>query len=71
MRNKYQEHKQKPSNVWKLSSTCLNNPQIIEKIKIETKYFEPNENTMYQTLQNAATAMLKGIAVELNTHIKI
>lgn len=72
MRNQYQKNKQKIAKLQKLSSTHLNDTQVIEEIKIETRgYFEPSEKTMYRNLWNAAKAVLKGTFMELHAYNKV
>ena len=49
----YSEKKVKTKNTWRLNNTLLNNQEITEEIKEETKkYLETNdnENTMIQNL---------------------
>ena len=52
----------KITNTWRLNNTLLNNQEITEEIKEETKkYLETNdnENTMIQNLWDAAKAVLR------------
>ena len=54
----------KNTNIWRLNNTLLNNQEITEEIKeqskkhIQTNY---NENTMTQNLWDAAKAVLRRI----------
>ena len=63
----------KNTNTWRLNSALLNNQEIIEEIKEEIKkYIEKNdnENTMTQTLWDAAKAVLRGKFITLQSHLK-
>ena len=51
----------KNSNIWRLNNTLLNNPHIIEEIKIEIKIcieIRENENTTTQNLWDTVKAVL-------------
>ena len=53
----------KNTNRWSLNNTLLNNQQITEEIKEETKKYletDDNENTTTQNLWDAAKAVLRG-----------
>ena len=59
----YRKNSVKNTNTWRLNNTLLNNEEITEEIKEEIKkYLETNdnENTMTQTLRDAAKAVLRG-----------
>ena len=59
----YRKNSVKNTNTWKLNNTLLNNQDITEEIKEEIKeYLETNdnENTMTQTLWNAAKQFKEG-----------
>ena len=59
----YREKNVKYTNTWRLNNTLLNNQEITEEIKEETKkYLEKNgnENTMIQNLWDAAKAVPRG-----------
>ena len=58
---------------WRLNNTILNNQEITEEIKGETKkYLESNDNanTMTQNLWNAAKAVLRGKFIAIQSYVK-
>ena len=61
--NNYKKKTVRNTNTWKLNNTFLNNQQVTDEIKRETKKFiETNdrENTTNQSLWDAAKAVLRG-----------
>ena len=57
----------KNSNIWRLINTLLNNQQITEEIKKETKIFietNENEDTTTQNLWDTVKAVLRGRLIE-------
>ena len=59
----YRKKSVKNTNTWSLNTTLLNNQEMTEEIKEETKKYlgtNDNENTMTQNLWNAAKAVLRG-----------
>ena len=63
----------KNTNTWRLNNTLLNNQEITEEIKEEIKkYLETNdnENTMIQTLWDAAKAVLRGKFIAIQSYLK-
>ena len=62
----------KSTNTWRLNSTLLNNQEITEEIKEETKkYLETNdnENMMTQNLWDAAKAVLRGKFIAIHAYL--
>ena len=60
------------TNMWKLNNIFLSNQWVKEEITREIiKYLETNanENTTYQNLQGATTAVLRGKFITLNVYI--
>ena len=63
----------KNTNTWRLNNTLLNNQEITEEIKEETKkYLETNdnENMMTQNLCDAAKAVLRGKFIAIQSYFK-
>ena len=63
----------KYSNIWRLNNTLLNNQQIIEEIKKETKIcieINENENTTTQNLWDTVKAVLRGRLIALQAYLK-
>ena len=63
----------KKSNIWRLNNTLLNNQQITEEIKKETKICietNENENTTTQTLRDTVKAVLKGRFIAIQAYLK-
>ena len=63
----------KKTNTWRLNNTLLNNQEITEEIKEETKkYLETNdnENTMMQNLWDATKAVLRGKFIAIQAYLK-
>ena len=59
----YMKKTVKSMNTWRLNNTLLNNQEITEEIKKETKkYIETNdnENTMTQNLWHTTKTVLRG-----------
>ena len=53
----------KNANIWRLNNTLMNNQQITEEIKKDTKVcieMNENENTTTQNLLDTAKAVLRG-----------
>ena len=60
-------------NTWRLNSVLLNNQEISEEIKEETKkYIETNDNknTKTQNLWDEAKAVLRGKFTAIQSHLK-
>ena len=69
----YRKKSVKNTNTWRLNNTLLNNQQITEGIKEETKkYLETNdnENTTTQNLWDATKAVLRGKFIAIQTYLK-
>ena len=69
----YRKKTVKNTNKWRLNSTLLNNQEITEEIKEETKkYLETNdnENKTTQNLWDAAKAILRGNFIAIQTYRK-
>ena len=69
----YRKKYVKNTNTWRINSTLLNNQDITEEIKEETKkYLETNdnENTMTQILWDAAKAVLRGKFIAIQPYVK-
>ena len=63
----------KNSNIWRLNSTLLNNQQITEEIKKESKIFietNENENTTTQNLWDTVKAVLRGKFIAIQAYLK-
>ena len=63
----------KNTNTWRLDNMLLNNQEIIEEIKEETKkYLETsdNENMTTQNLCQAAKAVLRGKFIAIQSYLK-
>ena len=73
IRYKLQEKNVKNTNTWRLNNTLLNNQNITEEIKEETKKYlktNDNENTMTQKLWDAAQAVLRGKFIAIKSYLK-
>ena len=60
----YKENTVRNTNTWRLNNTLLNNQQVTEEIKRESKIFletNDNENMTTQNLWDATEAILKAI----------
>ena len=60
-------------NTWRLNNTFLNNKQVTEEIKRETKKFletNDNKNTTTQNLWDAAKAVLRGKLIAIQSYLK-
>ena len=69
----YRKKSVKNTNRWRLNNTLLNNQQITEEIKEETKKYletDDNENTMTQNLWDAAKAVLRGRFIAVQSYLK-
>ena len=69
----YRKSSVKNTNTWRLNNTLLNNQEITEEIKEETKkYLETNdnENTMTQNLWDAAKGVLRGKFIAKKSYLK-
>ena len=69
----YREKNVKSTNTWRLNNTVLNNKEITEEIKEESKkYLETNdnENTTTQNLWYAAKAILRGKFIAVQSYLK-
>ena len=63
----------KNSNIWRLNNMLLNNQQIIEEIKKETKICietNENENTTTQNLWDTVKAVLRGRFIAIQAYLK-
>ena len=62
------------TNTWRLNNTFLNNQQVTEEIEREIKKFletNDNENMTTQNLWDAATAVLRGKFIAIQSYLKI
>ena len=69
----YRKKSVKYTNTWRLNNTLLNNQEITEEIKEETKkYLETNdnENLTTQNLWDAAKAVLRGKFIAIQSYLK-
>ena len=69
----YREKNIKNTNTWRLNNTLLNNQEITEEIKEEIKKYQEtndNENTMIQSLLDAAKAVLTGTFIAIQSYLK-
>ena len=69
----YRKKSVKNKNIWRLNNTLLNNQEITEEVKEETKkYLETNDNedTMTQNLWDAAKAVLRGKFIAIHSYHK-
>ena len=69
----YRKKSFKNTNTWRLNNTLVNNQEITEEIKEETKkYLETNdnENTLTQNLWDAAKAVLTVKFIAIQSYIK-
>ena len=58
--------------MWKLNNMLLNNQWIIEKIKVEIKYYletNENENRQYQLIWDATKVVLRGKFIAMEAHL--
>ena len=63
----------KNSNIWRPNNMLLNNQQITEEIKKETKIcieMNENENTATQNLWDTVKAVLRGRFIAIQAHLK-
>ena len=63
----------KKSNIWRLNNTLLNNQQVTEEIKKEIKICietNENENTTTQNLWDTVKAVLRGMFIAIQAHLK-
>ena len=65
----YRKKSVRNTNTWRLNDTLLNNQEITEEIK---KYLKTNdnENTTTQKLWDAATAVLRGKFIAIQSYLK-
>ena len=57
--------------MWRLNNTLLNNQEITEEFKKETKIcIEINENTTTPNLQDSAKAVLRGRFIAIQVYLK-
>ena len=60
-------------DTWRLNNIFLNNQQVTEEIKRETKKFletNDNENMTTQNLWDAAKAVLRGTFIAIQSYLK-
>ena len=63
----------KNSNTWRLNNMLLNNQQITEEIKKESKIcieMNENENTTPQNLRDTVKAVLRGRFIAIQAYFK-
>ena len=63
----------KNSSIWKLNNTLLNNQQITEEIKKESKICiktNENENTTTQNLWDTVKAVLRGRFIAIQPYLR-
>ena len=74
MRYQLQEKKTiRNTNIWRLNNTFLNNQQVTEEIKRETKEFletNENENMTTQNLWDTAKAVLRGKFIAIQSYLE-
>ena len=69
----YKKKTVKNTSTWRLNNTFLNNKQVTEEIKRETKKFletNDNKNTTTQNLWDAAKAVLRGKLIAIQSYLK-
>ena len=69
----YRKKSVKNTNIWRLNNALLNNQELTEETKEETrKYLETNgnENTMTQNLWDAAKAVLREKFIAIQSYLK-
>ena len=69
----YREKQVKSTNTWRLKNMLLNNQEITEEIKEETKTHletNDNENTTIHNLLRAAKAVLRGKFIAIQSYFK-
>ena len=63
----------KHANIWRLDNMLLNNQQIMEEIKNESKLCietNENENTTIQNLRDSVKAVLRRRFIEIQAYLK-
>ena len=63
----------KNTNIWRLNNTLLNNQQIAEEIKKETKIcieMNENENTTTQNVRDSVKAVLRRRFIAIQAYLK-
>ena len=69
----YKKKTVRNTNTWRLNNTFPNNQQVTEEIKREIKNFletNDNENRTTQNLWDAATAVLRGKFIAIQSYLK-
>ena len=69
----YKKKTVRNTNTWRLNNTLLNNQQVTEEIKRESKIFletNDNENTITQNLWDSAKAVLRGNYIAIQPYLK-
>ena len=69
----YKKKTVKNTNTWRLNNTFLNNEQVTEEIKREIKKSlgkNDNENMTIKTYFDAATAVLRGKLIAIQSYLK-
>ena len=69
----YKKKSVRNTNTWRLNNRFLNNQQVTEEIKRESKKFletNDNENTTTQNLWDAAKAVLRGKFIAIQSYFK-
>ena len=69
----YKKKTVKNTNTWRINNILLNNQQVTEEIKREIKNFpetNDNENMTTQNLWDAATAVLRGKFIAIQSYLK-
>ena len=69
----YKKKTVRNTNTWRLNNTLLNNQQVTEEIKRESKIFletNDNENTTNQNLSDTAKAVLRVKFIAIQTYFK-
>ena len=69
----YREKNVKPTNIWRLNNTLLNNQEITDEIKEEIRKYlgtNDNENTMIQNRWDAAKAVLRRKFIAIQSYLK-
>ena len=68
----YKKKTVRNTNTWRLNNTLLNNQQVTEEIKRESKIFletNDNENMTTQNLWDAAKAILRGKFIAIQSYL--
>ena len=68
----YRKKKLQKTNSWRLNNTLLNNKEVTEEIRRESRFLETNynENTRTQNLRDSAKIALRGKFIATQSYLK-